>query len=225
MAGSGGGSPQLPEVKSTSQLAGEAAQANIANLPALIEAYKKYGPEAASAMLTAAQTMNPTLKPLGDLLNKRIDEVSTGGIPATLRASYEQSFRNAQAARGFGDSPASSNAEAIGLAGLGETYAQNTITGANDYQRGLPQAPGLAELGLKNPTILEQEGVAQEQNISEINRAQQQQAQDAAHKTKKASGIGAALGGLAGGAVGLAGGPFGAIAGAQVGSQIGGTFF
>lgn len=220
-----GSSPQLPAVKSTAELAQEAAQANISNLPALLDAYKKYGPEAAAAMLTAAQNLNPTLKPLGDLLTKRIDEVSVGGIPATLRASYETAFRNAQASRGFGDSPASSNAEAIGLATLGEDYAQNTFAAANNYGANLPDTPGLAELGLENPSLIQQEAVGQEQNISNINRAQQQMAQDAAARKRKSTAIGGTVGAVAGGLVGLAGGPVGAIQGAQLGAQAGGVFF
>lgn len=219
---SGGGKPNLPAVKSTAELAQEAAQANIANLPALINAYKQYGPEAAAAMLTAAQSLNPTLKPLGELLNKRIDEVSVGGIPATLRASYETAFRNAQAARGFADSPASSNAEAIGLATLGEDYAQNTITGANDYQRGLPSAPGLADLGLENPSLIQQEAMGQQQNENAINQAA------ALYQLKRSNkkAIGTTLGGIAGGTLGgMVGGPAGAQAGAAVGAQAGGVFF
>ena len=173
-------------------------------------------------MLTAAQSLNPTLKPLGELLNKRIDEVSVGGIPATLRASYETAFRNAQAARGFVDSPASSNAEAIGLATLGEDYAQNTITGANAYGANLPDAPGLADLGLESPSLIQQELLGQQQNENAINQAA------ALYQLKRSNkkAIGTTLGGIAGGALGgMVGGPAGAQAGAAVGAQAGGVFF
>lgn len=216
--GLSGKSPSPPPVASVGDLAGQAVSANIANLPAIMDAYKKYGPEAASSMLAAAQALNPTLKPLGDLLNQRIGEVQGGGIPDTIRKAYETNFRNSMAARGFADSPASANAEAIGLAGVGEDFAQNTITGANAYGRNLPTTPGLAELGLQPPSIGTEEGIAQEQNISAINLALQQQA----NKKAKGSAIGSVLGGGLGAIVG---GPSGALAGASAGGAIGGTFF
>lgn len=221
----GAKAPSLPEVKSVGQLTTEATQANISNLPAIIEAFNKYGPEAASSMLTSAQALNPTLKPLGDLLNKRIDEVSGGGIPDTLRASYEREFRNSMASRGFLDSPVSANEESIGLANLGETYAQNTITGAEGYGKLLPNNPTLSDLGLTPPSIESGVRAGEDQNLNAINIAYQQQVDEAARKKKQAAGTGALIGGGIGGIVGLAGGPFGAIAGAQAGSSIGGTFF
>ncbi len=224
LSGKAAKAPDLPPVKSVGELTTEATSANIANLPAIIEAFNKYGPEAASSMLIAAQNLNPTLKPLGDLLNKRIGEVSAGGIPETLRRAYETSFRNASAARGFADSPASANAEAIGLATEGETYAKNTFDAANAYGSNLPKAPTIGELGLTPPTIESGVQTGVSQNDTAINLAYQQQVYAAAKKKSQAAGIG----GLIGGTVGLigSGGNIGvANSFAGAGASIGGTFF
>lgn len=216
--GLSGKAAAVPAVKSVGDLTQEAVSANINSLPQILAAYQKYGPEAASKLLEAAQVANPTLKPLGDLLNQRISESAAGGIPATLTKAYETAFRNSSAARGFADSPVSANAEAIGLAGLGEEYAQNTITGANDYGKITPKSPGLGELGLDLPTISGQEGLGQEQNISAINAALDANAR----KKSKGSTIGSVIGGGLGA---ITGGPAGALAGSQAGGAIGGTFF
>lgn len=217
--------PPKLEAPSIGELTNQSVNANIANLPAIIEAYKKYGPEAASQMLAAAQTLNPTLKPLGDLLNQRIGEVSAGGIPQTLKNAYEVNFRNSMASRGFADSPVSANAEAIGLAGVGETYAQNTFSAASDYASSLPNAPGLGDLGLDLPSV--NEGVDSAANANDYANqvAMENYANEQAARKKKSQQAGAVIGGVVGAGVGLAGGPFGAIQGYQAGQAIGGTFF
>lgn len=222
--GLSGKAPDPPPVASVGDLTSQAVNANIANLPAIMEAYKKYGPEAASSMLAAAQTLNPTLKPLGDLLNQRIGEVSAGGIPDTIRRAYETNFRNSMADRGFVDSPASANAEAIGLAGIGEDYAQNTITGANAYGRNLPTTPGLGELGLNLPTVGQQEGIGQEQNLSAIQAALDAQARQKSKNSSTGALIGAGVGILGSVATGGLDIPVAAMY-SGLGGAAGGTFF
>lgn len=220
LSGSNPKTPDLPAVKSVGELTTEATQANIANLPAIIEAFNKYGPEAASTMLTTAQALNPTLKPLGDLINTRLGEAQGGGIPDTLRQYYEKQFREGMASRGFLDSPISAHAEAIDLAGKAEDYNVNTMNAANSYASNLPKSPTLGDLGLDLPGIDEGVSTAQASNVSDIDRAVQQQAIDAANKKKKNSLIGSALGGGIGGII-SGGNP----AAMYEGAQIGGTFF
>lgn len=231
-----------PEIHTPSigELSGQAANANISNLPAIIDAFNKYGPEAAAQMLTVAKQINPTLAPLGDLLGKRISEVSSGGIPATLKAAYERNFRESMAARGFADSPASANAEAIGLATEGETYAQNTIADATAYAGILPKTPTIGDLGLTPPTqgelvtagvqgtkLKQDYAVASTDIANQNNINQYQAAQDAYNleqSKRKAQGaqIGALVGELGGNAL-VPG--MGTAVTKQMGASIGGTFF
>lgn len=219
--------PQL-SAPSIGDITSQAVNANISNLPAILDAYKKYGPEAAASMLQAAQSLNPTLKPLGDLLTGRINQVASGGIPDTLKTAYETQFRNANASRGFLDSPASANAEAIGLAGLGEEFAQNTIGDSIDYGKLLTSTggtPTLANLGLDLPGVGTQENNALDatKNANDVALSQYQIEQ--ANKKRQSQQLGGLVGGGVGAAIGLAGGPIGAAQGYQAGTTIGGTFF
>lgn len=222
-----GKTPDPPQLNAPSvgELTNQAVNANIGNLPAILDAYKKYGPEAAAQMLASAQAINPTLKPLADLLSGRIDQVSAGGIPDTLRKAYEVNFRNSNAARGFVDSPASANAEAIGLAGLGEEFAQNTIADSLEFGRNMGRGPGLGDLGLALPGIGDQEAIGVDANATANDVALSQYQIAQANAKKKSQQMGGIIGGGIGAVVGLAGGPIGAAQGYQAGTTIGGTFF
>lgn len=219
--GSMGGSPKTPEVKGIGQLTSEAVNANISSLPAIIAAMNQYGPEYAAALLKSNYAANPTLKPLGDLINERLDQARGGTIPSYLRDPFTQNLRAAQAARGMAESPISAASEAGQLGALTENANQFSIGAGIDFSK----IPGMSmsgsdlqgNLGLDLPTIGQQEGLGQEQNISAINAALDEQSR----KKSKFGTIGSLIGGTAGSIIG---GPAGAMAGANAGNALGTLF-
>lgn len=209
----------VPKVKSIGELTTEGTQANIAQLPLIIEAMNKYGPDFAAALLKTNYGSNPALKGLGELLSSRLEDAKSGGIPQYLKDAFTQNLRGAQAIRGFADSPISAAQEGFGLAGIADASINNTINSAIDFSNLDATSVSLEDLGLNLPGIGDQTGKAQEQNISQIQAAQDEYNLKRSDRKAKGSLVGGIVGGIGGSFLGDP------VSGAAVGSSIGGTFF
>lgn len=214
MASFGGSKPEV-KVKSIGDLTQEAAQANISTLPMIIEAMNKYGPQYAAALMNANAGGNPTIKPLAELLTGRLEELGSGNLPSYLRTPFLANLRAGQAARGMAESPISAVSEATALGGLTEESLMNTIGSALEFGRNPGMSVDASDLGLGLPGIGGLTGLAQEQNVSEINQA----ADANSRRVSKNKMLGSIIGGVGGAMIGMP------DAGAAAGGAIGGTFF
>lgn len=143
-------------VADTNTLTQQGLNSNLSMDPQVIAAMQQYGPQYGAAVLAANQGSNPNLKNLSDLLNSQMAGAQTG-IPTALSQYTQNAFRNAQAAKGFGDSPASSLSEAQTMGSTYADYINNLLTQGNNFARN----PGnqmtgdqlQQGLGLQLPTV------------------------------------------------------------------------
>lgn len=247
--GGGGSQPSIPNVQtpSLSSLMGSATDASIENLPKLLEAFQKYGPQYAQSINDIYRQQTPelqqTLGNMTSLTNANLGFLQgaqsgqNNGIPQPLQLAFQQNLRGAQAARGMGDSPASAYSEATGLAGVGEQYRQNVTGESQAFMNSLPQfTPGanqsMSTLGL-NP-ISPTDALSANLDLTGLDISNQwdqfaAQTQQWNNKQALQQSLFGGVGALYGGAIGAGlGGPMGAAVGAGVGAGFGkgvGTMF
>ena len=156
MASFGGQAKPVVNVADTNSLMQQGLNSNLSMDPQVIAAMQQYGPQYGASVLAANQNSNPTLKNLADLINSNLSQASSG-VPTALSQYSQNAFRQAQGARGFGDSPMSSLAEAQTMGGVYNQFNQNSANEALQFG----QLPGMQTsgaqlqegLGLTMPTI------------------------------------------------------------------------
>lgn len=244
--------PSTPDVqvRSLTDIANEAVNANIGNLPKLLEAFSQYGPQYAQLINQIYTDANKSFKDTNPMQYNVLDPLSKGiasnlnfindsqneGIPQPLLNSQRNRLRSAQAARGIAESPAAAFSEANALAPIGEQYRENVTDEALRFLSlppGSTTTPGAMQnfstLGLDPISSSTLFGGGLELEPMRVNNAydqyalQQQSYNNQQQKNKDLMKlIGTGVGAVGGFAVG---GPAGAAYGASAGNQAGGTFF
>lgn len=162
--GGGGKSPSVPDIKvpSVGEVASQAIDANISNLPKLLKAYAQYGPEYSNTVNNIFKQGQAQLKELfpeqydvQSKLGKNISanlgfigDANNSGIPQPLLEHGQNLIRSAQAGRGNAMGPISVVDEAVQLAPLAETFRSNVTNEAQNYLNGKQLTTPGSQVGL-----------------------------------------------------------------------------
>ena len=231
--------PGVPNLKTPSigDLYSEAVSANINELPRILEAYGKYGPQYQSIQRQLFPEQFGVQAGLGQELTTALSAINQGGggaLPETLRTPALSYLRGAQAARGMAESPVSAMSEMKYLGELGENYRQNITSSGINFMNATPAGGemNLDTIGLKPAGMEYLTGANQTQyqlnnetDLVQYGLDMQKYQRDQEKKNAQWKMLGQIGGGAVGG---YFGGPAGAEAGAAVGGQLGqlgGTYF
>lgn len=230
--GGGGSSPSVPDIKvpSLGQVADEAVNANISNLPKLLKAYAQYGPEYSNTVNQIFKQGQSQLKDIFpeqyDVMSKLgknissnlgfIGDANNAGIPQPILEHAQNTIRSAQAARGNALGPISAVDEAVQLAPVGEQFRANVTGEAQNFLNGTQlttpgSTVGLGDLGLDPISSTDLfKGNLDLTSLNIDNQYQQFALQkDAATEAKAKKGAkGKSIGAAIGAGIGVAAAPF-----------------